>query len=112
MSAVTYTTFSPVSGNVVTREVQMFVPGLYSVISGINGEQTELMLDGSEVLELMKNDLRTVLSISFKNKALPTQKMGFSFYPAGFLANDEPVLVAYNSDTNNAYTLTLSEYHS
>lgn len=112
MSAVTYTTFSPVSGNVIERSVQTFVPGLYSVITVINGEQTETMLDGSEVLDLMKNDLRTVLNINFKNKALPTQKMGFSFYPAGYLANDEPVLIAYNSETNNAYTLTLNDYHN
>lgn len=112
MSAVTYTTFSPVSGNVIERSVQTFVPGLYSVITVINSEQTEIMLDGSEVLDLMKNDLETVLSMSFKSKALPTQKMGYSYYPAGYLVNDEPVLVAYNSETNKAYTTTLNNYHN
>jgi hypothetical protein len=109
--SLTYSTFTG-SGMVITRSVQTYVPGLYIVITETDEDTKEDYLSGNEVLEMMKNELKTLLIISFKSKALPSQVEGFLYFPAGYLVDDEPVLVAYNPDQNQAFMTTLRQYHT
>jgi hypothetical protein len=96
----------------VTKFIEVVQPGLYTVQTKTRiMDETDIM-SGEEVFEMLKDDLMNFTFGSFcSSKAMNKEIFGFKFYPVQVVANDDPVLVAYNGKTNNVFALTLTEYH-